>query len=214
VDSTSKLHGKRNLGTVEGVLTDAGAMTPPPLVVLVVYNLPNRDCDAEASKGELCCARLGDGSGTCDYQDEGECDAGVTEYEQTFIDPLAALLREHKDKVPVVLVVEPDSLPNLATSANGANPNCGSVSTSFAYQNGVRYAVNTLKDACGTSCDVYLDAAHGGWLGWDGQVKAIYAHQAHRRLGHTALRGWAKLSIDLHDQRCLARAGTRRGQHH
>jgi len=77
------------------------------------------------------------------------------------------LLKQHKHKVPLVVVVEPDSLSNLAatSSGGGVSPNCGSLATSTGYQLGVKYAVETLKSACGSSCGVYLDAAHGGWLG-------------------------------------------------
>ena len=35
------------------------------LVVLIVYDLPNRDCHAKASNGEICCTYNSDG--TCNY---------------------------------------------------------------------------------------------------------------------------------------------------
>lgn len=131
------------------------------MVALIVYDLPNRDCAAKASNGEICCKYNDDK--TCDHAAKGDCDAGLREYKTEYIDKLAAVLKEYHEKVPVVLIIEPDSLPNLAT--NKADPRCGSEGTMQAYQEGIAYAVETLKTAC-PSCGLYLDAAHGGWLGW------------------------------------------------
>lgn len=87
---------------------------------------------------------------------------GLAEYETTYIDPLVELLVEFKD-VPVTLVIEPDSLPNLAT--NNDDPRCGNIATKTAYMDGVAYAVTQL--ATKTSAIIYIDGAHGGWLGWE-----------------------------------------------
>ena len=60
----------------------------------------------------------------------------------------------------IVLVIEPDSLPNLAT--NAGNPSCGNTATTNAYKTGIAYAINKFATLPVT---MYLDAAHGGWLG-------------------------------------------------
>jgi len=52
-------------------------------------------------------------------------------------------------------------LPNLAT--NMADPHCGNSATVTAYKTGIAYAVNKFK---GLHVTMYLDGAHGGWLGW------------------------------------------------
>ena len=66
----------------------------------VVYDLPGRDCAALASNGEIPLSP-----------------AGLSEYEQGYIDPMAATMSEAAySNVRMVLVVEPDSLPNLATN--------------------------------------------------------------------------------------------------
>jgi len=70
----------------------------------------------------------------------------------------------------MVIIVEPDSLPNLAT--NLGNPNCANNATGNAYKNGVPYAVKSLK-AAAPSSTIYLDAAHGGWLGWPDNAQAF-----------------------------------------
>src|SRR5262245_16748849 len=71
------------------------------LVVLVLYDLPNRDCAAQASAGEL-------GAG-----DEAR-------YRTEVVDPLAAALRARAQS-RVAIVVEPDSLANLVTDETVAN---------------------------------------------------------------------------------------------
>lgn len=57
-----------------------------------------------------------------------------------------------------MLIIEPDSLPNLAT--NQGDPHCGNTATTNAYKIGIPYAIKTLATAC-PSCTLYVDAAHG-----------------------------------------------------
>ena len=174
--------------TVEGILADAAAAaSPPPLVTFIVYDLPNRDCNAVASNGEICCSYNDDGR--CDYEAGGTCEAGLAEYESEYIAPFAALLADERYlHVPVVLVIEPDSTPNFATNLD--NPSCGDTATRAAMHDGISLAVRALaaarprgvaaSSAFGVGDDdahadggdegtlaIYLDAAHGGWLGWE-----------------------------------------------
>ena len=64
-----------NTTTAEGILADAASKLPAPLVTFIVYDLPNRDCRAKASNGEICCTPLQDG--TCDYNAGGQCEEGM-----------------------------------------------------------------------------------------------------------------------------------------
>jgi len=147
--------------SMEGILKDAAAKSPAPLVTFIVYDLPNRDCHALASNGQLCCTYKEDGR--CDYLGGGLCEEGIETYKKEYIDPMAEVLSKFHTKVPIVLIIEPDSLPNLAS--NLGDPRCGADSTQTAYKEGITYAVQTLhKHAPGTT--IYIDAAHGGWLGW------------------------------------------------
>lgn len=150
----------RSAGTFLGVLRDAASKRPAPVVTAVVYNLPNRDCAAEASNGEICCKKMPNGE--CDFT-ATTCGAGLREYRASFVNQIAKYAKTFCKKVPLVFIVEPDSIPNLAT--NLGNPKCGSKSTRTAYKNGVKYAVWTLASAC-PEASLYLDAAHGAWLGW------------------------------------------------
>lgn len=68
-------------------------------------------------------------------------------------------------------MIEPDSLPNLST--NAGDPRCGNVATTAAYTEGVRYAVTEL--ASKTPSIIYVDGAHGGWLGWQNNAEDFAA---------------------------------------
>jgi cellulose 1,4-beta-cellobiosidase len=114
----------------------------PTMTVIVVYDLPERDCSAESSAGEL-------------KADEN----GEARYRTEFIDPIAAQFKAHPDQ-PIAVVLEPDSLGNMAT--NMAIPKCQKARS--IYKNGIVYALKAFKLP---NVSVYLDAAHAGWLGWD-----------------------------------------------
>lgn len=164
--------------TVEGILEDAAGCQPPHLVVFMVYDLPNRDCYALASNGEICCHK-GEG-GRCDMSSSGpnkgfykehvgdECQDGLREYKEEYIDQFVKVLKKFDGKVPVVLIIEPDSLPNLVTNMKDRRPEdfrgCHD-ETKHAYEEGIRYAVNEFHDNL-ESVAIYVDGGHGGWLGW------------------------------------------------
>lgn len=136
---------------LDAALAQRGSAAPIAMV-LVVYDLPNRDCAALASNGELTVAG-----------------GGLQRYETEFIDAIAALLSEPKyAEIRVVAVLEPDSLPNLVT--NTSVPACAEAQSSGAYVNGVQYAIRKLHAL--DNVYVYLDIAHSGWLGWSGNLGA------------------------------------------
>ena len=151
------LDSKSMMASFAEILATAASELRPPAVVVVLYNLPNRDCSAKASAGEICCYRHLDW--TCDMAQAGGCDQGLQEYELEYIRPFAALLRAHAS-VPVVAILEPDSLPNLVT--NTANPSCGSNQTTHAYIQGMQRAVSIINHEAPHAA-LYLDAGHGGW---------------------------------------------------
>jgi len=158
--------------TLEGSLASAAGMAASnggraPLCTFVWYNLPNRDCHAKSSSGEICCGgTLPDGR--CDLSNQmSDCSAGLAEYKAEYAEPFIEVLSRYAHIVPIVVIVEPDSLANLIT--NDADPSCGAA-TYAAYTKGVGYAVQRLSEAVPT-VPVYLDAGHGGWLGWDDDAK-------------------------------------------
>jgi cellulose 1,4-beta-cellobiosidase len=184
IDRKDKIKGN-STSTVEGILKDAASKSPPELVVLIFYDLPNRDCDAKASNGEICCTRNVDG--TCDYNTQSDCEGGIAEYKKDYVDPFVSVLAEYKGKVPVVLVVEPDSLPNLAS--NLGQPHCGNKATQAAYHQGIKYALDELTTK--TDATLYLDAAHGGWLGWEDNLEKFMAQLKSMDLPFDKMRGFS-----------------------
>jgi cellulose 1,4-beta-cellobiosidase len=116
----------------------------------VIYDLPGRDCAALASNGEL-----------------GPTD--LTRYQQEYIDPIAAIMADSKyANLKIINVIEPDSLPNLVTNADGqagATAACATMKQNGNYVKGVQYALNKLHAI--SNVYNYIDAGHHGWLGWD-----------------------------------------------
>ncbi|TVY41541.1 1,4-beta-D-glucan cellobiohydrolase [Lachnellula subtilissima] len=111
---------------------------------LVIYDLPGRDCFAKASNGELATGQL-------------------AKYQSDYIDPIAAAIKA-APQTAVALIIEPDSLPNLVTNANATA--CAAAASD--YKAGVAYALKTLNLP---NVAMYIDAGHGGWLGWDANLQ-------------------------------------------
>lgn len=72
---------------------------------------------------------------------------------------IVAIIKKYP-KVAISLVIEPDSLPNLVTNINLAS--CQA--SASGYREGVAYALKQLNLP---NVAMYLDAGHGGWLGWN-----------------------------------------------
>jgi cellulose 1,4-beta-cellobiosidase len=124
--------------------------TQPVLVPIVVYDLPNRDCAALASNGELTVSNN-----------------GLTYYEQDYINPITRILTDFEHtRIRVIAIIEPDSLPNLVTNLGDAN--CSQANSSGAYVNGIQYALNKLHAI--PNVYNYIDIAHSAWLGWSSNM--------------------------------------------
>jgi len=181
IDNKAKIDDT-SLRGMRGILTDAQKKNE--LVVFMHYDVPNRDCKAVASNGEICCTYKDDGR--CDYTASGDCSSGLAEYKSEYVDPFVKALNDFPD-VPVVVIVEPDSLPNLAT--NLGNPKCGNPATQAAYKNGIAYAIKQLQT---THATLYIDAAHGGWLGWDDNLHLFLALFKDMNVDLSGVRGFAQ----------------------
>jgi cellulose 1,4-beta-cellobiosidase len=146
IDNKDKIHGRDRDYTLEGILHDAASKSVPPLCVFIFYDLPNRDCNAKASNGEISDATAGSA-------------AALREYQHEYVDPFVSVLQMY-ESVPVVLVIEPDSLGNVIsnTGSNGCT-----AATVANYKDGVAYAVRSIA-ARAPHVAIYVDAAHGGWV--------------------------------------------------
>ena len=141
--------GNSNRMSFQAQLANAAAHatgSTPIIVPIVVYDLPNRDCAALASNGELLINNN-----------------GLQYYEQDYINPIAQILTDYEHtNIRVVAVVEDDSLPNLVT--NLSIPSCALANSSGAYVSGIQYALNKLHAI--PNVYNYIDLGHSGWLGW------------------------------------------------
>jgi cellulose 1,4-beta-cellobiosidase len=111
---------------------------------VVIYDLPGRDCAALASNGELAV---------------GEVERYKTEY----IDVIVEIIKSYPNQA-FALVIEPDSLPNLVTNIDLQS--CQD--SADGYHEGTAYAIEALNLP---NVVMYLDAGHGGWLGWNDNLK-------------------------------------------
>ncbi|KAJ3051123.1 hypothetical protein HK097_007908 [Rhizophlyctis rosea] len=152
---------------------DAQSGGNPIISEFVIYDLPGRDCHAFASNGELA---AGD----------------ISTYKTQYIDKVVEEFKKKPSHIRLVLVIEPDSLPNIAT--NLGTMQCNSQSETDYYA-GVAYAIAKLSALPNTY--LYVDAAHGGWLGWpDNQTKIVpifqkVLQQAKAINSSATIRGWA-----------------------
>jgi cellulose 1,4-beta-cellobiosidase len=129
------------------VTQDAANGSTPIYAQFVIYDLPNRDCSALASNGELKVA-----------------ENGIARYKTEYIDPIAAILADSKySAIRIVLIIEIDSLPNLITNTNLAT--CQEAASSGAYVQGIQYALGKFHAI--SNVYNYIDAAHHGWIGWN-----------------------------------------------
>jgi cellulose 1,4-beta-cellobiosidase len=170
-------------GHINAAVAQAGGS--PIVIGLVIYDLPQRDCAALASNGELSIAGgdvpIGGGpalTGT-----------GIQEYENDYITPIYNILAAAPSNVRFALVIEDDSLPNLITNtgisftdapcvaANGGVSNAGgaanwtqtatpaeNIPSTGVYYQGISYALNNFHKL--PNAYNYLDIGHHGWLGW------------------------------------------------
>ncbi|CRK15186.1 hypothetical protein BN1723_010562 [Verticillium longisporum] len=135
-----------SLGDIDGAIESARAVQQETgeeqIVGLVLYNLPDRDCSAGESAGELSLA-----------------ENGLARYRTEYVDQFAARVQAASD-LTFAIVLEPDAVGNMVTNqaiefcANAAEPQ----------RDGIAYAIAELQ---ADNIHLYIDASHGGWLGWD-----------------------------------------------
>lgn len=117
------------------------------LIEIVIYDLPNRDCNALASSGELLISK-----------------DGFNRYKNEYIMPLVKILSDVKYKdLRIIAIIEPDSLPNLVT--NTSVPKCQEAAGAGGYVEATQFTLNSLYPI--SNVYSYVDIGHSGWLGWD-----------------------------------------------
>ncbi|KAK0614603.1 1, 4-beta cellobiohydrolase [Immersiella caudata] len=112
--------------------------------IIVVYDLPDRDCAAAASNGEFALANNG------------------KEHYKTYINGIRRQIQTYSD-IRTILVIEPDSLANMITNMNV--PKCQGAADAYK-----ELTVYALKQLNLPNVAMYLDGGHGGWLGWPANI--------------------------------------------
>ncbi|RYP23280.1 hypothetical protein DL765_001189 [Monosporascus sp. GIB2] len=138
------------------------------IVGLVLYNLPSRDCSAGESAGELIGRE------------------GLERYKADYIAPYAEKVSAATD-LTFAIILEPDSLANLVT--NMGIEACAKAAP--LYEEGIAHAIASLQF---DNVHLYLDAAHGGWLGWNDNLAptaAIFAKVVAQAGNNTKIRGYS-----------------------
>ncbi|KAH7355440.1 glycoside hydrolase family 6 protein, partial [Rhexocercosporidium sp. MPI-PUGE-AT-0058] len=146
-----------NLVNIEKTVKEARAeqkrTKKEQIVQLILYDLPDRDCSGGESGGEFSSLKN-----------------GLALYKRTFVDPYAAAVKAASD-LTFAIILEPDSLGNAITNQN--IPFCGNATA--VYEEGIAYAISKLQ---AKHVHLYVDAAHGGWLGWDDNLPKAAAEFA------------------------------------
>jgi len=145
------------------------------LFLVVIYDMPNRDCSSSGSNGELLIAS-----------------DGVNIYKTQYIDPIVAIFKDAKYAgIRIVCVIEPDSLPNLVTNLSFSK--CSEANSTGAYATCTQYAISQIK-SCGTNTYQYIDIAHDAWLGWASNfqpsIDLIYNIISNQSYGAAAIDGF------------------------
>ena len=163
----------KDTASISKTLDDAAAQKKksgqPVVTTFGVYDLPERDCAAVASNGQLTLAN-----------------GGEKRYQKEFIDKIAASFKSHSQE-RIAVVLEPDSLANVATNLTIAK--CAAAQD--VYKHSIAYAIKQLALP---NVTIYLDAAHAGWLGWSGnrdKIAALYADVLKEAGGVDRIRGFA-----------------------
>jgi cellulose 1,4-beta-cellobiosidase len=167
LDSVAKA---RTASDALDVASAEGAKSGTPVVtVFVLYDLPERDCSATASAGELTLANDGE-----------------ARYKAEFVDRIAAQFRAHASQ-RIVAILEPDSLANIATNLKVGR--CAAAEG--VYRRSIARAVQALSMP---NVWLYLDAAHAGWLGWArnrSKIAQIFRDVLQEAGGAEKVRGFA-----------------------
>ncbi len=151
LDSIAAVHGTKGHSRSLAGHLDQALGQGANAIGLVIYNLPNRDGAALASNGELLIAQN-----------------GLSRYKAEYIDAIFSTISQPKyGSLRIVLVIEPDSLPNLIM--NAGFPKVAEAKATGAYVQGIQYAVGTLRSISNTYA--YVDVGHAGWLGWPANFK-------------------------------------------
>jgi cellulose 1,4-beta-cellobiosidase len=153
LDSIDAVNGTNGYSRSFAGHLDAAVAQGANLITIVVYDLPNRDCSALASNGELLIAQN-----------------GFNRYKTEYVDVIANVIASKPAyaNLRIIAIIEPDSLPNLITNLSFAK--CQEANGPGGYREATQYTLNKLWPL--RNVYSYIDIGHAGWLGWDNNFTA------------------------------------------
>ncbi len=153
LDSIASVTGGEGAGRtladhLDAAVAQSDAAGQAIYVTLVLYDLPDRHCQASwYLTSELHAA-----------------DNGLQRYKTEYIDAIADILgRPEYSDLRIATIIEPWSLSDLSFSS--IYQSCNEAMQSGVYQDGIRYALDTLSPL--PNVYTYLDAGDAGRAGWD-----------------------------------------------
>jgi cellulase/cellobiase CelA1 len=135
-------------------------------IIFLFYDLPNRDCAASSSNGQLCCSDFAGGATFCNAatmqqfatSDTGYClglndaaaQAGDVDHTYTdYANRVVSIMADYPS-IEFHIIVEPDSWPNVITNSglgenqNVGKKNCSLNTAALSYCAGIDYALRKL----------------------------------------------------------------------
>lgn len=141
------ISSKANLPDIDKAISSARAKEKltgvQQMVGLVLYDIPGRDWSGGKSWGEF-----------------PATEAGLTAYKETYIKPFAKKVAAATD-LNFAIILEPDAMGNLVSQRKDQE---FVKLVAPLYERAIAYSIMSLQFS---HISLYIDAANGGWLGWD-----------------------------------------------
>ncbi|KAH8737569.1 exoglucanase 3 [Ilyonectria robusta] len=141
------ISSKANLPDIDQAISSARAKEKltgvQQMVGLVLYDIPGRDWSGGKSWGEF-----------------PATEAGLTAYKETYIKPFAKKVAAATD-LDFAIILEPDAMGNLVSQRKDQE---FVKLVAPLYERAIAYSIMSLQFS---HISLYIDAANGGWLGWD-----------------------------------------------
>ena len=203
-----------NISKLENALQSGGFTK----IIFLFYDLPNRDCAASSSNGQLCCSNFAGDATFCNATTMQEFATSTTGYCLGLNDALQQAgnvkytYRDYANSVVGIMadypsiefhiIVEPDSWPNVITNSglgennNVGKKNCSLNTAALSYCAGIDYALRRLTGQIRDpdSLEIVQDPSYQGTLIYNMWKKGKI--HTYLDIAHNAWMGWDLLGDD------------------
>ena len=186
-------------------------------IIFLFYDLPNRDCAASSSNGQLCCSDFaGDATfcnattmqdfatsttGYCLGLNDAQPQAGGVEHTYTdYANKVVSIMADYPS-IEFHIIVEPDSFPNVITNSglgenhNVGKKNCSLNTAALSYCAGIDYALRRLTGQIrNPDLTISQDTSEQGTIIYN-MWKSGKIH-TYLDIAHNAWMGWDLLGDD------------------